>query len=404
MTLMLCALLSLPQAAEPGWSQWLGPNRDGRSPETGLLKAWPAGGPPLAWKRAGLGAGFSSVVTAGDLLLAMGDVGGACTLIALKAVDGAPAWTARIGEAGGKRNAGPRSTPAADAARVYALGQAGELVCVERSSGKEVWRRHLEKDFGGDRPNWWWSESPLLDGEHVIVTPGGRDGAVAALRKEDGKTAWRSAAVGDRAQYASLVPSELGGVRHYVLFSGERVAGIAAKDGALLWSSERRGRTAMCSSPLVKDDWVFVSSAYGIGHAAFRVTADGGRFASKEAYAGKELESHHGGMVLVGDHVYGLGQRALVCVELKTGKVAWENRSVGKGSIAYADGHLIVRAEQGAGTIALVEATPEAYREKGRFDPPDRSREPSWAYPVIAGGRLYVRDQDVLLAYDVRAK
>lgn len=399
MNLTLALLLLL----DPDWNQWLGPKRDGHSPDTGLLKQWPASGPPLAWKKTGLGAGFSSVVIAGGRLLTLGDVDGACVLFALSREDGKTLWTSKIGEPGGKRNAGPRSTPATDGTLVFALGQAGELVCVELATGKERWRKHLERDFGGSRPNWWWSESPLLDGEHVLVTPGGSGGAVAALKKETGETAWRSQELKDGAHYGSLVPSDFGGTRHYVLFSGESVAGIAAKDGKLLWKSARKGKTAICSSPLVKDDLVFVSSAYGIGHNAFRVKAEGGGYASSQIYEGRELESHHGGMILLGDHVYGLGPRSLVCVELKTGKVAWESPSVGKGSIAYADGHLVVRSEKGAGTIALVEATPSAYKEKGRFDPSDRSKEPSWAYPVVFGGRLYVRDQDVLLAYRVSA-
>lgn len=400
MKYFLLALL----VADGDWNQWLGAKRDGHSPDTGLLKQWPAGGPALAWKREGLGLGFSSVAFAGDRLLTQGEVGGVSVLAALDVADGKILWTSKIGAGGGKRGNGQRSTPASDGTRVFALGQAGELVCLELAGGKEVWRKHLETDFGGSRPNWWWSESPLLDGDQVVVTPGGSGGAVTALAKADGKTLWRSAGLGDKAQYSSLVPSEFGGTRHYVVFTGEHVAGIAAKDGKLLWKAARQGKTAMCSAPLVKDDLVFVSSAYGIGHNAFRVKAEGGSYQAEQIYAGSQLENHHGGMILVGDHVYGLGKNSLLCIELKTGKVAWENRSVGKGSIAYADGHLVVRSEGGAGTIALVEATPDGYKEKGRFDQPERTKEPSWAYPVIFGGRLYVRDQDLLLAYDVKLK
>jgi outer membrane protein assembly factor BamB len=205
-------------------------------------------------------------------------------------------------------------------------------------------------------------------------------------------------------------------VRQYIVFTMRSVAGIAAKDGRLLWRADRKGATAICTTPVYADGYVFVSSAYNVGCSAFKITAEEGRFKAEQVYSGKQIANHHGGLTIVGDHVYGYGDGCadkdtgervnggLKCVELKTGKVVWEHRGVGKGSIAYADGHFVYRSEGGRGTIALVEATPGGYREKGRFDPPDRSRRQSWPHPVIFGGKLYIRDQDILLCYDVKAK
>ncbi len=401
--MLTCLILMALLAPDTDWAQWRGPNRDGLSPDTGLLKQWPADGPPFAWKATGLGEGYSSVSVAGTRLFTMGDVGGASTLIALNAADGNPLWNCKVGEAGGKRSAGARSTPATDGTLVFALGQGGELLCADTESGKIRWQKSLEKDFGGDRPNWWWSESPLLDGDHVVCTPGGPKGTVLALKKATGETVWQSSELKDPAHYTSLISAEIGGSRQYIVFTPAHVAGIAAKDGKLLWKAPRGTQRAIASTPLYKNGMVFVAQGYGVGCNAFKVTADGGAFKAEEAYSGKQMQSHHGDMILLGDHVYGLDDRnGMTCIELKTGRGVWSDRSVGKGSIAYADGHFVVRSERGP--IALVEATPEGYKEKGRFNQPGRSRESSWAHPVVIGGKLYLRDQGALLCFDVKAK
>lgn len=409
--ILLAALmaLALPVGADDAdWAQWRGPNHDGISPDTGLLKAWPAGGPALAWKATGMGGGYSSVSIAGDRVYTLGDASDACHLIALNRADGKPAWKAKVGPpVGHDKYPGPRSSPSVDGAKIYALGQHGDLVCFETATGKEVWRKHMERDFGGSQMSQWrWSESPLIDGDHLVVIPGGSKGAVLALKKETGETAWRSAELTDKAAYSSLVPTEIGGIRQYLVFTGESLAGVAAKDGKLLWRNDRKGKTAVIPTPVIKDGLVFVTSGYGIGHNAFQVSSTGGAFKVEEAYKGTEMTNHHGGVILVGEHLYGLSDSkpgGLTCIELKTGKVAWQAPSVGKGALAYADGRLYVRSES-SGAVALVEATPAAYKETGRFDQPERSRERAWPHPVVVGGRLYVRDQDNLFCYDVKAK
>lgn len=412
MKLALASLLALSIPAfadDPSWNQWRGPQRDGLSPDTGLLKSWPAGGPPLAWKATGVGDGFSSVSVSGQKLFTMGDVGGSSSLICLNAADGKTLWTAKLGAPGGSRDPGCRSTPATDGTLVIALSQGGEIVCVEAETGKPKWQKHM-KDFGGRKPGWDWSESPLLDGDHVLLTPGGSKGTVVALKKADGELVWQSKDLTDGAHYTSLLPAEIGGLRQYVVLTADSVAGIAAKDGKVLWRTDRKGKTAVIPTPIYKDGLVFVTSGYGVGCNAFKVTADGGAFKVEEAYSGKQVTNHHGGVVLVGDHLYGLDDTGkLKCVEFKTGKVVWEDRCVGKGSITYADGHLYCRSEakekQAAScAIALVEATPQGYKEKGRFEHTERPVMASWSHPVVFGGKLFLRDMDTLYCYDVKAK
>jgi outer membrane protein assembly factor BamB len=252
--------------------------------------------------------------------------------------------------------------------------------------------------------DWGYAESVLVDGDKLLCTPGGDQGAIVAMDKSTGDLVWRTEDFTDDAAYSSLVPTEMGGRRQYVQLTGESVVGVAADNGDVLWRAPRQGKTAVIPTPIVKGNHVFVTSGYKVGCNLFRVTPGGGKFTVKEVYANGDMENHHGGVVLVGDHVYGTSGNMLVCMELMTGKVAWKDRSVGKGAVSYADGHLYVRGEGNEGTVALVEATPRAYREKGRFDQPDRSNANSWPQPVIAGGKLYLRDQDVLLCYDVKAK
>jgi outer membrane protein assembly factor BamB len=397
-------------AGDSDWNQWRGPKRDGLSPDTGLLKAWPTGGPPLAWKATGIGGGFSSVSVQGDRIFTMGDVGEDCNVIAL-GLDGKILWSTKLAGASAPKDQGgypgPRCTPATDGTLVFALGAFGDLICVQRADGKEVWRKNLGKDFGGRvMSGWGFSESPLLDGDNLICTPGGSNGTVLALKKATGEKVWQSSELTDRAAYASLVPVEIGGVRQYLILTDASVAGIAAADGKVVWRAKRSGKTAVIPDPIYKDGIVFVTSGYGVGCNGFKVTAAGGKFSAEEVYSGGQLENHHGGVILVGDHLYELDNKGgLKCAEIATGKVVWEDKSVGKGSIAYADGHLIVRSErQKTGTIALVEATPTGYKETGRFDQPNLSGKQTWPHPVVFGGKLYIRDQDVLLCYDVKAK
>lgn len=397
------------------WPQWRGPNRDDISKEKGLLKAWPKDGPPLAWKIKGLGEGHSSVAVAKGRIYTMGDQQDGSYVMALEEKGGAPVWTTKVGKSGGggdrtPARTGTRCTPTVDGDKIYVLGQYGELMCLTAEDGKEVWRADLVKDYGGSVQQWAYAESPLVDGDKVICTPGGSKGVLLALDKNTGKKIWQSKDWTGDVQYSTAIKADIGGVHQYIQQIATTVAGIAADDGRLLWKADRpEGKVAVIPTPIEHDGYVFVAAGYGAGGHLFKVTppADkSGKFKVEKVWASKELENHHGGVVLIGDHLYSSKGNAgvLTCAEFKTGKVLWQDRSVGKGSLTYADGHLYLRAEQSPGTMALVEASPEGYKEKGTFDPPDASSKPAWPHPVIANGHLYLRDQDVLLCYDVTEK
>ncbi len=413
--LSLLAGLTAPARAQfrapPGdWPGWRGPDRTGLSTETGLLASWPEGGPKLLWKATGLGDGFSTPSIAGGRIYLMGTRGRTELLLALDVKDGKRLWDAEVGSMAGGRP-GPRSTPTVDGDRVYALSSDGKLVCVPAGGGQPLWKKDFRADFGGRHGRWAYAESPLVDGDVLVCTPGGDGAALVALNKLTGDVIWKSpvkGAAGRRqaystAGYSSAIVAEAGGVKQYVQFLAGGVVGVKASDGTHLWSYNRPANgTANCSTPIFKDGCVLAASAYSTGGGMARLVPDGDKFEAKQEYFLSSLQNHHGGLVLVGDHVYGTGSNALYCVDFKTGKVAWSNRSVGKGSVAYADGHLYVRGERGG--VALVEATPSGYKEKGRFEQPGRSAQPAWPYPVVAGGRLYLRDWDALFCYDVKGK
>jgi outer membrane protein assembly factor BamB len=408
-------LLAAPPADWPGWR---GPNRDGLSTDQGLLPAWTASGPPLAWKTAGIGVGFSSVAIAGNRLYTMGDKAGAQQLMAFNPSDGKPLWTARIGAPWTDEMGGPRGTPTVDGDLVYAIGTEGDLVCVEAATGKERWRKSLVRDFGGEMMSIWkFSESPLVDGDRVVVTPGAKNAALVALDKKTGKEIWRAPVpdLGSRgkdgAGYSSIVISNGGGVKQYIQLLGRGLVGVRASDGKFLWGNGRvANHVANISTPIVKDDYVFASTGYQTGSVLLQLAKAGDGVAAREVYflEATTLQNHHGGLVLVGDHVYaghGHNKGFPICVELKSGKVTWggdiRNAGTGSAAVVYADGHLVFRYQNG--TVVLIEAAPTGYKEKGSFAIPE-VKDPSWSHPVVLDGVLYLREQDTLYAYDVRKR
>jgi outer membrane protein assembly factor BamB len=404
---MAAAALSLTSVSAADWPQWRGPNRDGISAETGLLKSWPEGGPRLVWKSTGLGSGYSTVSTVGKRIFTEGDRSDASFVIALNADDGKQIWAAKVGKMGAPGwggFAGPRATPTVDGDLMFCLDQWGELVCLSVSDGAEKWRKNFEKDFGATRPEWGFSESPLVDGKLVLVTPGGPNGAIVALDKTTGALKWQTKEFTDPAHYSSLIKVEIGGTPQYVQLTAENVVGIGV-DGKMLWKAERKGKTAVIPTPVCKGNLVYVSSGYGTGCNLFKVDGEKGNFSATQVYASKVMQNHHGGVILLGDYVYGYSEgKGWTCQDLKTGEAKWQDKSLGKGSLVYADGTFILRVEEKKGTLALIAASPDGYKELGRFDPPDASGKNCWPHPVVSNGRLYIRDQDVLLCYDVKAK
>lgn len=405
-------------AGKPGdWPQWRGPNRDGISRESGLLKEWPESGPSVVWKIDSVGEGYSSPSIVDGRIFIQGNVDGEGRVLCLDEADGSVIWSIHPPTETklykhGKGN-GARGTPTVDNGLVYVEGGGGDLTCLKAESGEVVWSSHLKDDFGGGVPGWGFSESPLVDGGNLIVTPGGSGGTVVALNKLTGEVVWRSEDVKDKAHYCSAIVIESHGVRQIVTFTGgvgnkrnpgapPRVVGLDAQTGDLLWSYEKSAnRTANVSSPLYQNNAVFSASAYGTGGGLARLTKTASGFVAEPEYFETKIQNHHGGMVLVDGHIYGTGSNSLICMNFETGEIVWQDRSAGKGSITYADGHLYLYGEKNK--VALVEANPNEYVEKGFFEV-EKLDFPTWTHPVVANGRLYLRDMANLTAYDVKAK
>lgn len=408
-------------AADPGasgdWPGFRGAHRDGVCLETGLAASWPPDGPKLLWKLEGLGKGYSSVAIASGRLFTMGDrpLDGKDSqfVLAFDLATRKELWAARVGP---PHNDGPRCTPTVDGDVLYALGTDGDLVCLETATSKQRWRKSLVKDFGGRMMSMWkFSESPLVDGDKLICTPGASDAALVALDKKTGNVIWKCKVPDlgpkgkDGAAYSSAVAAEIDGVRQYIQILGRGAVGVAAQDGKLLWSYNRIANgTANVPTPIVRGNQVFVTTSYKTGAALLKISGKDGKFSAEEIYflSPAEFENHHGGVVLVGDYVYGghgLNAGQPVCIHLSTGEIVWKPKAPVRGSAAvvYADGHLIFRYDRGA--VCWIEATPQEFRLQGKFKAVT-SDGPAWAYPVVHDKRLYLRHSNVLACYDLSAK
>lgn len=441
-----CCCLFTTSASAADWPQWRGPNRDGKSADTGLLKQWPENGPPLAWRIDNLGGGEAGPAIAAGRIFIMSNRDEEEVVWALSEKDGSEIWVTPLGPAFPQRASqareGPGCTPTVDGERLYVEGLGGNVACLRVNDGKILWQRSMTEDFGGGAPMWSYRESPLVDGDRVIVTPGGPDAMLVALNKLTGETIWKSKLPdsptgeseapagpgggrggfggrrggfggGGGAAYASPIAIDFSGQRQYVQLTARALIGVAASDGEFLWRYDKPANRMgiNCATPLFHDGMVFASSAYGAGGGLVKLSKGAeGVVKAEEVYATMDMQNHHGGMILFDGYLYGASGGneggALICLDFQTGKVLWDQReSVGrraKGSLALADGMLYYRMEDG--TIILIEPDPKQYTERSRFQQPDRTRLPAWAHPVIANGKLYIRDQDVLLCYDIKAK
>jgi len=399
-TALLLGVAALQAAAD--WPQWQGPDRTRLSKETGLLKAWPASGPATVWTATGLGAGYGSMAVAGPRVFVQGTRGRNSVVIALNRTDGKEIWSKGLGSTGSNdRGSGPRGTPTVDGDYLYALTENGDLACL-KNDGTMVWQRNILRDFGGHQLQWLISESPLVDGPHVVVTPGGSGAGMVKLDKLTGKTVWTAKELSDTAGYSSIIAADVQGVRTYMTFTASAGVGVRASDGKLMFRyPAAANRTANIATPIFANNKVFFTSDYGTGAGLLDLTVQNGEVAAKEVYFTSAMKNHHGGVVLVDGYLYGFNDAILTCLEFATGKLMWRDRSVGKGSVMFADGSLYLQSEDNE--VGLADASPSGYREKGRFSIPDKGL-PSWAHPVVSDGRLYVRNQDTLLVYDIKAQ
>jgi outer membrane protein assembly factor BamB len=398
-SLGLIALSWCALASAADWPQWRGPSRDGKSAETGLLDSWPKGGPRLVWKAQGLGEGYSSFSVAGNRLFTQGQQGSQEFVLAIDVNTGKPLWKTPTGAAlGNDKGNGPRGTPTIDGNHLYAVAGDGTLVCLDIETGKRIWGKRFVGDFRGSAPRWGYAESPLVEGDRVIVTPGGPGAAVVALNKTTGDLLWKSQS--DGAAYSSAIPFDAGGARGLAILTATAAIGLNMRNGELLWRYAKvANRVANIATPIVSNGHVFVSTDYGTGCALLKLTPDGGSVKASEVYFNRDMRNHYTTSVLVGDYLYGFSSEILTAMNFMTGQVAWRDRSVGKGNCIYAGERLYCLGEDGV--VGLIEPSPAAYREKSRFEIP-RGPNPTWTPPVVANGRLYLREQDNLYCYDIK--
>jgi outer membrane protein assembly factor BamB len=407
--LSLYCAIALPLGAAD-WPQWRGPQRNGHSAETGLLKEWPTGGPKLLWQVTDVGLGFSTPSLAGGRIYLLGKEGLTNEFVlALSTEDGHRLWSARLGKVGrpgqNPNFPGARSTPTVDGSLLYALGSDGDLVCLETANGKQRWRKQLTSDLNGHCGEWAYAESQLVDGAALICTPGGSNATMVALNKLSGAVLWKCAMPeADDAGYASMVVAELSGVKQYIQFLSKGLAGVEAKTGKVLWRYCRsaKGAPGTVVTPVVSDNCVFSSTSVA-GGALIRPAEKNGEFEVEEVYFSNKLRFDLGGVLMAGSYLYGTASAITVCAEFKTGTLRWQERTKSLSGLA-ADGRLYMHADNGE--VVLLELTPDAYREKGRFAPQNRPAShgdfTALAYPALADGRLYIRELNSLWCYDVK--
>ena len=404
-TFCLTAHTSLP--AED-WLQWRGPARADRSSETGLLKSWPEGGPKQIWVNDEGGLGYAGFSIRGDKLFTLGLDGETEFALCLNANTGKQIWKTKVGEK--FKNGwgdGPRSTPSIDGKNIFVMTADGTIACLQAGNGKLVWKKQMT-DFGGKVPYWGYSESPLVDGNQVLCTPGGDDGAIVALNKKNGKLLWQTKELTTGAHYSSIIAADWAGKHQYIQLLMDQVVGVDSSDGTVLWTSPWEGRTAVIPTPIFKDGVVYVTSGYKVGSKAVQLND---KNEATEKWFNIDMQNHHGGVILVDDHVYGYSDKAgWACQSLETGELAWNQnkREIRKGAISYADG-LFYHLQENDGEVFLIKASPDGFEAISQFTLEPLSEQRSargkiWVHPVICNGKLYLRDQEFIHCYELQAK
>jgi len=402
--LTLAAVLALGGVARAAdWPQWHGPNRDAKSAETGLLKSWPAEGPALLWKAGGCGEGFGSLAIAGGMVYVLGDADGKTNLVVFDA-NGKPKGKVPFAPAVKDQYSGTRSTPTVDKGLVYVSAPAGVLACLDAKTLQGKWSKEYQKDFRGAVPGWKFADSPLVDGDNVIIKPGGPDATIVAYSKANGNDAWQSKGLSDGAEYSSCIKVTVGDVPMIATLTNKGMVGVSAKTGQFLWRYDRPANgTANCPTPVAEGSRVFCASGYGQGGGAVDLKVAGAAVQSQQAWETKDMVCHHGGYVLVDGFLYGNNGGGWACIDWQSGQTKHKKAGVGKGSLIYADGMLYCFSE-GGGKVGLVKADPADHKIVSQFAIPKGGQGATWAHPAISDGRLYIRHGDFLYCYDIKDK
>jgi outer membrane protein assembly factor BamB len=394
------------------WTKWRGSNHDGIVKNANLNLNWAEKKPELSWTFRQAGTGYSSPVIIGTTLYLSGAADGSDFAFALDTQSGKLKWKQILGEQYQQdRGDGPRGSITVDGDKLYLIRGGGQIHCLSAADGKMFWQKDFVNDFEGKiMSQWGFSESPLVDGNLVICTPGSELGTLVALDKNSGATVWICKEWGDQAGYSSPIVAEVSGVRQYIQQAAKGVAGVAAKDGKLLWKVDIEGyRVAVIPTPIYQDNIVYVTSGYGAGCNAIRLSKDGDKFNAEIVYANKNMSNHHGGVVLVNNHIYGFSDASgWTCQNLKSGEIVWKQRirEVGKGAVLAVNDHLLLQDER-TGLLTVVASSPDGWKEFGRIALPEQTKLETmdnmiWAHPVVANGKLYVRDHDLLFCYDLK--
>ncbi len=385
----------------PSWPRFHGPDGYNKSPDTGLLKKWPEAGPKLLWTAKGIGNGYSSVSIGDGTIYTVGNIDKKTVITAMD-LDGKVKWRYENGPAWIKSSPGSRGTPTIDGEHLYHQSPHGQLVCLVAKTGKKVWDTNTYKTFGGRKTYWAFAESVLIDGDNAIVCPSGDKASVVALDKMTGKIVWKAKDVDGASGYATPVLVKCGGLRIILTMNGKAFIAVNADGGELLCTfpyPTKHGVNAL--TPLYHDGCVFISSGYGAGATLLKLNVQGKTASVEKVWSSKDLSNHHGGVMLIDGYVYGATGK-WVCLDWKTGKTQWSADGVGKGSVTFADGMLYTMSEKRK--VGLSKPSPKAHELISQFEIPEQGKGPSWAHPVVCGGRLYIRYDDFLYAYDVKGK
>jgi outer membrane protein assembly factor BamB len=409
MLTLLALVLSLGVAVPAGAADWPvfhGPDGSNKSPDTGLLKQWPEDGPKLIWQADGLGEGYASVSVAGGMVYTSGNKDDKTIVTALD-LDGKVVWQAANGDAWTKDYPGTRGTPTIDGERLYHESPTGNVISMNARTGEEIWSLNILEKFEGENIRWALAESLILDGDRLICCPFGEEASIVALDKMTGRVVWTAEGTGDKAGYGTPALVEYGGLRMILTMNQRAVVGVDADSGKLLFRHSHETKYDVnVLIPIFHEGQVFVSSGYGTGSQMIRLTVEGKKVSTKQVWENKELDNHHGGVILHDGYLYGTNSRGQwMCLDWKTGEAQWAEKGIGKGSVTFADGLLYgFNERENDRTVGLIKPTPEGYEQISAFQIPEGGKGNSWAHPVVIGGRLYLRHGDFLFVYDVKAE